>query len=309
LRHQDQIDAVGNKIETALMSHAPKIVWKREAIATALKIRARRPRPPTLSIEQMAAVLDSLQTPHLFRFAIVSLCTWARPQAIIDFDPATQVDRNGGFIDLAPVGWVPTKKRRPRQPLTGCLAGWLPVWDNEDAARRGAALAENRIVPECGLIVYKGKRVAKVKRSKRPALISFAHFERELGSEGVRDKVAASKRKGKWTGTVPLRYDVKLVINVTEAETVRTIFRRRYHLELRSFGRLVAISTSEALSPSDGRPRSPEISGRHSLHTGEVQGSIPCAPTRISIESITYTIISRDLYPRSLGVQPGYRRS
>jgi hypothetical protein len=32
----------------------------------------------------------------------MSLCTWARPQAIIDFDPATQVDWNGGVIDLAP---------------------------------------------------------------------------------------------------------------------------------------------------------------------------------------------------------------
>lgn len=70
-----RLDAVGNKVETALMSHAPKIVWKREAIATELKIPARRPRPATLSVEQMAAVLESLKTPHLFRFAIMSLCT------------------------------------------------------------------------------------------------------------------------------------------------------------------------------------------------------------------------------------------
>jgi DNA invertase Pin-like site-specific DNA recombinase len=73
-------------------------------------------------------------------------------------------------------------------------------------------------------------------------LLSFAQFERELSSERVRDKVAASRRKGKWTGgTVPLGYearDKKLVINPTEAETVRTIFRR--YTELQSFGRLVA---------------------------------------------------------------------
>jgi hypothetical protein len=100
-----RLDAVGNKVETALMSHAPKMGWKREAIATELKIPARRPRPVTLSIEQMAAVLDSLKTPHLFRIAIMSLCTWARPQAIIDFDPAAQVDWNGGVIDLA-VGYL-----------------------------------------------------------------------------------------------------------------------------------------------------------------------------------------------------------
>ena len=72
-------------------------------------------------------------------------------------------------------------------------------------------------------------------------LLSFAQFERELSSERVRDKVAASRRKGKWTGgTVPLGYDAKdkkLVINKAEAETVRYIFRR--YLELQSFGKLV----------------------------------------------------------------------
>jgi site-specific DNA recombinase len=72
-------------------------------------------------------------------------------------------------------------------------------------------------------------------------LLSFAQFERELSSERVRDKVAASRRKGKWTGgTVPLGYDArnkKLVINKAEAETVRYIFNR--YLELQSFGKLV----------------------------------------------------------------------
>jgi site-specific DNA recombinase len=72
-------------------------------------------------------------------------------------------------------------------------------------------------------------------------LLSFAQFERELSSERVRDKVAASRRKGKWTGgTVPLGYDAqdkKLVINKTEAEIVRYIFKR--YLELQSFGKLV----------------------------------------------------------------------
>lgn len=72
-------------------------------------------------------------------------------------------------------------------------------------------------------------------------LLSFAQFERELASERVRDKVAASRKKGKWTGgTVPLGYDAKdkkLVINKAEAETVRTIFQ--LYLEHRSFGRLV----------------------------------------------------------------------
>jgi site-specific DNA recombinase len=73
-------------------------------------------------------------------------------------------------------------------------------------------------------------------------LLSFAQFERELSSERVRDKIAASRRKGKWTGgSVPLGYDArekKLVVNKTEAETVRTIFRS--YLELQCFSKLVA---------------------------------------------------------------------
>ena len=65
-------------------------------------------------------------------------------------------------------------------------------------------------------------------------LLSFAQFEREVTGERIRDKIAASKRKGMWMGGVPpLGYDVRerrLVINPAEAETVRHIYER--YLEL-----------------------------------------------------------------------------
>ena len=61
-------------------------------------------------------------------------------------------------------------------------------------------------------------------------LLSFAQFEREVIGERIRDKFAASRRKGMWMGgTPPLGYDVrdrKLVVNETEAELVRLIFKR-----------------------------------------------------------------------------------
>ena len=61
-------------------------------------------------------------------------------------------------------------------------------------------------------------------------LLSFAQFERELAGERIRDKFAASRRKGMWMGgTVPLGYDVsgrKLVINAEEAARVHVIFER-----------------------------------------------------------------------------------
>jgi len=61
-------------------------------------------------------------------------------------------------------------------------------------------------------------------------LLSFAQFEREIAGERIRDKIAASKKKGIWMGgNVPLGYDAidrKLVVNESEAETVRLIFAR-----------------------------------------------------------------------------------
>src|SRR5205807_7348165 len=61
-------------------------------------------------------------------------------------------------------------------------------------------------------------------------LCSFAQFEREVIGERIRDKIAASKKKGMWMGGVPpLGYRAeagKLIIIDSEAETVRLIFRR-----------------------------------------------------------------------------------
>jgi len=61
-------------------------------------------------------------------------------------------------------------------------------------------------------------------------LLSFAQFEREVTGERIRDKIAASKKKGIWVGgVVPLGYlvrDKKLLVNQEEARTVRMIFER-----------------------------------------------------------------------------------
>jgi site-specific DNA recombinase len=71
-------------------------------------------------------------------------------------------------------------------------------------------------------------------------LLSFAQFEREVTGERIRDKIAASKRKGMWMGGVtPLGYDCqagKLTVNCEEAERVRLIFRT--YLELKCVRKL-----------------------------------------------------------------------
>ena len=90
-------------------------------------------------------------------------------------------------------------------------------------------------------------------------LLSFAQFEREVTGERIRDKIAASKKKGMWMGGQPsLGYDVKdrkLIVNSTEAETVRHIFRR--YTELKSVRELkedldAAGIVSKVRTASDG---------------------------------------------------------
>jgi site-specific DNA recombinase len=84
-------------------------------------------------------------------------------------------------------------------------------------------------------------------------LLSFAQFEREITGERIRDKVAASKRKGIWMGgAVPVGYRVEnraLHVVESEAEFVRALYRR--YLELGSVVRLkAALDTENVRSPS-----------------------------------------------------------
>jgi DNA invertase Pin-like site-specific DNA recombinase len=97
-------------------------------------------------------------------------------------------------------------------------------------------------------------------------LLSFAQFEREVTSERIRDKIAASKRKGLWVGgMVPLGYQVKsrkVLIIKNEAERVRTIFQR--YLKLGSLNLLMA----------DLRQHKIHTKVRH-LSSGRTIGGIP----------------------------------
>src|SRR6267142_1067386 len=97
-------------------------------------------------------------------------------------------------------------------------------------------------------------------------LLSFAQFEREVTSERIRDKIAASKRKGLWVGgTLPFGYEMKegkIAIIQEEAELVRLIFRR--YLELSSVNELV-----RDLKERNIRTRTKQLS------TGATRGGIP----------------------------------
>jgi len=116
-------------------------------------------------------------------------------------------------------------------------------------------------------------------------LLSFAQFEREVTAERIRDKIAASKKKGLWMGGVPpLGYDPHpdpktrgLVVNAREAETVRAIFQLYDDL-----GCLNAVMR-----------RAMEIGLRSKLHrfkSGRVQGSNPFSRGQI------YALLRNPIY-------------
>ena len=97
-------------------------------------------------------------------------------------------------------------------------------------------------------------------------LLSFAQFEREVTSERIRDKIAASKRKGLWVGGMaPLGYDTKdrkITVNEAEADRVRGIFRG--YLKLGSLNLLMADLRTRGI-----------VTKVRTLKTGETVGGIP----------------------------------
>src|SRR3954447_11679238 len=148
-------------------------------------------------------------------------------------------------------------------------------------------------------------------------LLSFAQFEREVIGERVRDKIAASKKKGMWMGGIaPLGYAIehrKLVILREEAETVRLIFARYRELRLGA--------------AAQGRPRST----RGTIEAASVSGRDPCRRAALLSRCPLCAVVEPDLcrgdraqgrplsrsargHPRSrhLGPSPGaapYRRA
>ena len=124
-------------------------------------------------------------------------------------------------------------------------------------------------------------------------LLSFAQFEREVIGERVRDKIAASKRKGIWVGgPVPLGYrviDKKLVVVPEEAEAVRTIFTS--YLQLGSIGAAseprpmaVLMTAKGAVSGSASVPspicsRTSSTSARWSIEAPPIAGNMSRSST------------------------------
>src|SRR5207248_5203228 len=116
-------------------------------------------------------------------------------------------------------GWVDRSVASQVDRLARSLADFAKIVEILDA--RGASFVS--VTQQFNTTTSMGRLTLNV-------LLSFAQFEREVIGERIRDKIAASKKKGMWMGGVPpLGYRAeagKLIIIDSEAETVRLIFRR-----------------------------------------------------------------------------------
>jgi DNA invertase Pin-like site-specific DNA recombinase len=152
-------------------------------------------------------------------------------------------------------GWVDTVVVYKIDRLTRSLADFAKIVEILDT--RGASFVS--VTQQFNTTTSMGRLTLNV-------LLSFAQFEREVIGERIRDKIAASKKKGMWMGGVPpfgyRSQDRKLIIVDSEAEIVRFIFRRYAELgsvrllkdELKARSIHSRLRTSTAGRISGGKP-------------------------------------------------------
>ena len=138
-------------------------------------------------------------------------------------------------------------------------------------------------------------------------LLSFAQFEREVTGERIRDKIAASKRKGMWMGgTVPVGYDLrerKLFVNAHDAAHVIKIFR--LYLELGCVAKLKARLDRDGVQSKTRMSRSGKKSGGRTYSRGALYCLLqnPIYIGKIPHRDATYTgehvaIIPQELWDK-----------
>jgi hypothetical protein len=142
------VERDGREEETSILSHPVRITYQTKAIAEALSLPVGQARDWVPTLKQMADVLDE-STEHVFRYLVVALNTWARPEAVTDLNFETHVDVEHRLVNLLPAGRAQNDKRRPTIPLTDTLLGWAITWNEPYPIR------------------WEGERVVSIKKALR----------------------------------------------------------------------------------------------------------------------------------------------
>jgi len=124
----------GEEIEVHLLAQAPAIITDDKSISDIINkpnTRAAQISRPLLTFEQMANFIDAIKYEHAFRYCVIALNTWARPEAIHELNCHKQIDPTYGLVYLNPEGRTQTKKYRPIIRLTDNLKAWVRHWNLE----------------------------------------------------------------------------------------------------------------------------------------------------------------------------------
>jgi hypothetical protein len=126
-------DSRGREREARVLSIIPHIEDGEAAIEAVTGLPRSKPRDWIPTDHELAALIDALpegpEHEATFRYIIMALNTWARPEAICQLSVKTQVDFQRGIIDLNQPGRAQNKKVRPIIRLTHNLRGWLLHWN------------------------------------------------------------------------------------------------------------------------------------------------------------------------------------
>jgi len=137
--------ALNRAIKCEMLTAAPQIILAETEIGDLVnapgKIKERR-----LTIQELAAFLDAIRTPHVWRYTLLALNTLARPDAITDL---TRSQIREERIDLNPAGRRQNKKFRPIVPVTPTLDAWLRLWKDDHSS----------------VVHYKGEKIANPKKA------------------------------------------------------------------------------------------------------------------------------------------------
>jgi hypothetical protein len=121
-------DSKGVEREGVLMDRQWKVFDSEEYVSKVTSLPMPEPVSFFPSDAEMARFIEEINHEHIFRYVIIALNTWARPEAIMELDVEEQVDFNHGLIYLNQKGRRQSKKVRPAIRLTENLKGWFLHW-------------------------------------------------------------------------------------------------------------------------------------------------------------------------------------
>lgn len=124
-------DAKGVEREVRVLASVPHINDGEDYVANVTGLPRSQPRSWIPQDAELAAMIDAIEHEHVFRYVVIALNTWARPEAICELNVAQQANFDRRLVNLNQIDRPQNSKIRPTIPLTDTLFGWFKTWNKE----------------------------------------------------------------------------------------------------------------------------------------------------------------------------------